>query len=71
MTLLYFLTLFPLVPALGMLLARGDRAREHAPVGVVERDDLDRRRPGDEAQDLGDVLLERQQLAGGAHGACS
>ena len=26
MTLLYFLTLFPLVPALGMLLARGDRA---------------------------------------------
>ena len=28
MTLLYFLTLFPLVPALGMLLARGDRARD-------------------------------------------
>ncbi len=33
MTLLYFLTLFPLVPALGMLLARGDRARDA--VGLV------------------------------------
>ena len=33
MTLLYFLTLFPLVPALGMLLARGDRARDA--VGLI------------------------------------
>lgn len=33
MTLLYFLTLFPLVPALGMLLARGDRARDT--VGLI------------------------------------
>lgn len=33
MTLLYFLTLFPLVPALGMLLARGGRARDA--VGLV------------------------------------
>ena len=33
MTLLYVLTLFPLVPALGMLLARGDRARDA--VGLI------------------------------------
>ena len=33
MTLLYFLPLFPLVPALGMLLARGDRARDA--VGLI------------------------------------
>ena len=33
MTLLYFLTLFPLVPALGMLLVRGDRARDA--VGLI------------------------------------
>ncbi|MFR7670973.1 MAG: hypothetical protein ACLU0O_10155 [Collinsella sp.] len=33
MTLLYFLTLFPLVPALGMLFARGDRARDA--VGLI------------------------------------
>ncbi len=33
MTLLYFLTLFPLVPALGMLLARGERARDA--VGLI------------------------------------
>lgn len=33
MTLLYFLTLFPLVPALGMLLARGDRTRDA--VGLI------------------------------------
>ncbi len=33
MTLLYFLTLFPLVPALCMLLARGDRARDA--VGLI------------------------------------
>mgnify|MGYP000190568717 CR=1 FL=1 len=33
MTLLYFLTLFPLVPALSMLLARGDRARDA--VGLI------------------------------------
>ncbi|MCI7144317.1 MAG: hydrogenase, partial [Collinsella sp.] len=33
MTLLYFLTLFPLVPAMGMLLARSDRARDA--VGLV------------------------------------
>ena len=33
MTLLYFLTLFPLVPAIGMLLARSDRARDA--VGLV------------------------------------
>lgn len=33
MTLLYFLTLFPLVPALGMLVARGDRARDA--VGLI------------------------------------
>lgn len=33
MTLLYFLTLFPLVPALGMLLTRGDRVRDA--VGLI------------------------------------
>lgn len=33
MSLLYFLILFPLVPALGMLLARGDRARDA--VGLI------------------------------------
>ena len=33
MTLLYFLTLFPLVPALGMLFARSDRARDA--VGLI------------------------------------
>ena len=36
MTLLYFLTLFSLVPALGMLLARGDRTRDA--VGLIGTD---------------------------------
>ena len=46
MTLLYFLTLFPLVPALGMLLARGDRARDAAGLigsGIIMADSCSRR----------------------------